>query len=284
MNQKRIKILVACHKPDKVYHDNIYMPIHVGKAISRFNLSFLGDDTGDNISEKNPNYCELTALYWAWKNLKDIDYIGLCHYRRYFDFHNQSFCHRNSFEPSDKIGNHDYSLTPKIIKILESGKIIVPKKNVGRCSVLTEYCMSHISDDMRTLRRIVMALPDKRYAKAFNKVMNGNKYSACNMFVMPWNVFSNYCQWLFDVLFAVERQTDTTNYSSRQKRIYGFMSERLLDVFLYANDLKEHEVPVITFSDDKVNLNMPWWEYVMKTFIKNLAFKFTLPPLLLENQ
>ena len=86
--QPRIKILVACHKADpNIRQDDIYMPIQVGKALHPdLDLGFQCDNTGDNISEKNGTYCELTALYWAWKNLKDVDYIGLCHYRRYFGF------------------------------------------------------------------------------------------------------------------------------------------------------------------------------------------------------
>ena len=74
----RIKILVACHKADpNIRHDDIYMPIQVGKALHpELDLGFQCDNTGDNISEKNGSYCELTALYWAWKNLKDVDYTG----------------------------------------------------------------------------------------------------------------------------------------------------------------------------------------------------------------
>ena len=84
----KIKILVASHKPDKVYCDDVYTPIHVGRAISKYKeemADMIGDDTGDNISAKNGTYCELTATYWAWKNLKDVEYVGLAHYRRYFE-------------------------------------------------------------------------------------------------------------------------------------------------------------------------------------------------------
>ena len=83
----KIKILVACHKPCDVISNDVYMPIHVGRAVSKYKdemAHMTGDDTGDNISEKNPYYSELTALYWAWKNLRDVEYIGLCHYRRLF--------------------------------------------------------------------------------------------------------------------------------------------------------------------------------------------------------
>ena len=81
---EKIKILVACHKQAEVFKNNVYLPIHVGKALHKdVDLGFLGDDTGENISRLNPLYCELTAQYWGWKNL-DVEYIGLCHYRRYF--------------------------------------------------------------------------------------------------------------------------------------------------------------------------------------------------------
>ena len=81
---EKIKILVAQHKEAEVFHNEVYIPIHVGKALSKTELGILCDDTGDNISHLNPYFCELTAQYWAWKNMHDVEYIGLCHYRRYF--------------------------------------------------------------------------------------------------------------------------------------------------------------------------------------------------------
>lgn len=81
-----IKILVACHKPDVCRHDVVFTPIHVGRDISKNTdemSDFIGDNTGDNISSLNPYYCELTAQYWMWKNLKNVDIVGLAHYRRY---------------------------------------------------------------------------------------------------------------------------------------------------------------------------------------------------------
>ena len=79
---KDIKIIVATHKKYQMPTEEIYIPIHVG-AEGKEKLEYVPDNTGENISVKNPYYCELTGLYWAWKNL-DAEYIGLVHYRRYF--------------------------------------------------------------------------------------------------------------------------------------------------------------------------------------------------------
>ena len=73
MKDKKVKILVACHKPDSVYEDEVYTPIHVGRAISKCTDDMhhmIGDDTGDNISDKNPMYCEVTAQYWGMEKLE----------------------------------------------------------------------------------------------------------------------------------------------------------------------------------------------------------------------
>ena len=78
-----LKIFIATHKKFDVPMSKYHVPLHVGRE-GKEDLGYLGDNTGDNISLKNPNYCELTGLYWIWKNVKDVDYIGLCHYRRYF--------------------------------------------------------------------------------------------------------------------------------------------------------------------------------------------------------
>ncbi|MBQ3778942.1 MAG: DUF4422 domain-containing protein, partial [Fibrobacter sp.] len=95
LDSSKIKILVCCHKPCPVPSQDWFLPIQVGAALSKQDLGFQKDnlvngETCDNISEKNPNYCELTALYWAWKNIRkiypEIQYIGLNHYRRYFAF------------------------------------------------------------------------------------------------------------------------------------------------------------------------------------------------------
>ena len=78
------KIIVCCHKNALLKQSDSYIPVHVGKALTGEDFGLIGDNTGDNISLKNSSYCELTGMYWAWKNLSGVDFIGLCHYRRPF--------------------------------------------------------------------------------------------------------------------------------------------------------------------------------------------------------
>lgn len=111
-----IKILVATHKKYEMPRYSCYLPLHVGKK-GKDNLGYVGDDTGENISEKNPYYCELTGVYWAWKNLK-ADYIGLAHYRRQFKGRNKQ---KNSL--------FDTVLSDIEIKeLLKETDVILPKK------------------------------------------------------------------------------------------------------------------------------------------------------------
>ena len=89
----KIKILVCCHKHCEIPEDPIYLPIQVGKALHDYDLGIQTDNQADgkacdNISDLNNVFSEMTAVYWAWKNMEKIspetEYIGLCHYRRFF--------------------------------------------------------------------------------------------------------------------------------------------------------------------------------------------------------
>lgn len=247
---KNVKILVCCHKKDVMATSEPYLPIHCGKALSQLDLGIIGDDTGDNISRKNPNYCELTAMYWAWKNLKDVDIIGLCHYRRYFDFHKQ--CRRvvpSTFFPEKDFAKLDLTIPDEVLRRVWGGYVVVCKPRCFMYNLMFDYAWYHISDDMKTLERL-MKEKYPRESKAFNHVMHQRNYfHARNMFIMRWQDFDKYCSWLFAVLADVEQRTDISHYNPMQARIYGFMSERLLDVWLCANHSKIDERPVIFIAD-----------------------------------
>ena len=169
-----IKILVAAHKKYWMPADDVYMPLQVG-AEGKEPLGYIPDNTGDNISDKNPNYCELTGLYWAWKNL-DCEYIGLCHYRRYFG----KSTHTKDIEKKKSAIFHraDYE------KLLEKYDVILPvKRNYYIETVRSQYEHAHFKKDLDEVQEII-AEKYPGYSDAFTAVMNRRKLYILNMFVM----------------------------------------------------------------------------------------------------
>ena len=218
MNQIKVKILVACHKPDTVYSDDVYIPIHVGRAVSKFKEEMtymIGDDTGDNISKKNPYYCELTAQYWAWKNL-DCEYVGLCHYRRYFQ---------------DKI-------TENYIKNkVDSGYDIVlvkpihSKRNLGN-RLVDATCLEEVYIFTEVFKKLHPSL----YSN-FIEHLGCNVLSPYNMFVANKSLFDEFASFQFELLEELEKYILPSNYS-RMRRVYGYLSEVLLSFYIKMKGLK----------------------------------------------
>lgn len=249
---KNVKILVCCHKQDVLAQETPYYPIHVGKALSSLDLGIPGDDTGDNISQKNSSYCELTGMYWAWKNLKDVDVIGLCHYRRYFDFHGQySMLLPHKILPSSAFGNINLAVPDDIVQLVGKGKVVVANPLVFTYAVAIDYCERYVSDDYRVMEYVIKKTQPEKYQRAFYEVMVRNcSLSPYNMFMMRWEDFDSYCSWLFPLLETIENATEIEYYNSMQHRIYGFMSERLLNVWLYANKKTLIGKPILKIEDN----------------------------------
>lgn len=277
------KILVCCHKRDIMATNDPYFPIHVGKALSHTELGIQPDNMGDNISEKNPNYCELTGMYWAWKNLKDVDIIGLCHYRRYFDFHSKGISSHldQILKKSSDFDQTDLSVPEEIFQLIKNGVAIVPRPwNVNE-SIKNLYCEKHISDDYRIMEQVIREGGDRKYIQAFWKLMyESNRQYYGNMFIMTWHDFDTYCNWVFDILSKIEQLTDITHYNPVQRRIFGYMSERLFNVFLIANHFKTIERPVIYFNDNARNYNLSFNDlikYKLGCWRNNIAFNLLRP-------
>ena len=245
------KILVCCHKPDNFKNDEVYMPIHVGKANSKYDLGIQGDDTGDNISKENPHFCELTGLYWAWKNMQPVDYIGLCHYRRYFNFHTHGTMFSDStIIHSEKFDDLDLSL-PNIDGLFSQYDAVIAKPRIYPYSLSVDYCVGQVSEDLLTLYEVVEAKYPDYSVDMKNVFLKNNKLSHYNMFILRWEDFNNYCEWLFDVLFEVRKKINIENYSVYQGRIWGFMSERLLQVWLLHNNKRVKHYPIYWIVDNK---------------------------------
>lgn len=244
-------VILACyHKPGNYISADGYLPVQMGKAVSCHDLGITGDDTGDNISELNPYFCELTGIYWAWKNLKDVQYIGLCHYRRVFDFKASFFAPYNrTKEDFDKI---DLSL-PDFDKIFGNHDVIVPYPFYLKHSVVYQYCVAHNSEDLRICRNII----DKKYPEyipAFNKVLSKNRFFGANMMIMRKHDFDKYCEWLFDILFELKDRIKFECYPDYQKRVFGFLSERLFTVYITHNKLRV-KYANMAFSDESLKIS-----------------------------
>lgn len=202
----------------------LYKPIFVGKKLHpERNLPFEGDDTGDNISSKNSSYNELTALYWGWKNLKNIDALGIVHYRRYLSLNKKKDLDKilNQKQTSDLLANFDIILPKKRHYYIESN--------------YSHYIHAHHQKPIDDTREIIAKkFPD--YLDSFDEVMGRKSAHMFNMFIMKKKPLDEYCSWVFGILTEVENVTNTSDFNQYEKRVYGFISERLLDVWLNKHD------------------------------------------------
>lgn len=235
---KKIKVIIATHKKYDMPNDKIYIPVQVG-AEGKEDLGYERDNTGDNISLKNPNFCELTGLYWAWKNLKS-DYIGLAHYRRHFKGKKKS---KNKFECvlSEKEMN----------ELFKENDIILPKKrNYYIETLYSHYEHTMYIEPLDITGKIIKKKYPKYYSE-FELLKKRKTAHMFNMFIMKKDIMDKYCEWLFDVLFELEKIVDNSKYDSFHARFYGRVSELLFDVWLNTNGYKYTEVPVMSM--EKVN-------------------------------
>lgn len=236
--------------------DDVYIPVHVGKE-NKQDLGYVGDNTGENISLKNPNYCELTALYWGWKNLK-CDYMGLVHYRRHF-------CNNNFY--LGLFGNKKKKILTKekVENILKNYDMILPKKrNYWIETNFSHYDHAHNANDLLKTREIIQKLYP-RYLNSFDKVMKKRKAHMFNMFIAKKEIVENYSKWMFDILFQLEKCIDISSYSDYEARVFGYISELLLDVWLDKNHVNYKEMPVMFM--EKQNWPKKIYSFVLRKLL-----------------
>ena len=237
-------IYVIAHKPLKnceaVIEKQGYQVLQVGAGEPIPNS--LRDNTGDNISEKNPSWCELTGHYWMWKNTSD-ELVGLIHYRRYFVKH---LWHMIDKRLPLALRLMDERSIQKILKRYDL--IVAERWNMNGETVLEQWNKSHHSEDMVIIRGAIEKLYPE-YLPAFDNVMGRDWWYACNMFIMNRPLFDNYSEFLFSVLFEAEKYVVVSTTSQYQKRVFGFLSERLLNVWIEHNQLNAYEAHV--FFNDK---------------------------------
>ncbi|MGO2695543.1 MAG: DUF4422 domain-containing protein [Bavariicoccus seileri] len=231
-----LKILVATHKKAYIPKLPDYYPIQVGAKINGRIDGFLWDDTGNNISTLNPYYSELTAIYWAWKNLED-DYIGLVHYRRFFA---AGFLSSLKKSPISR----DFLSPTKIEEILTRVDIILPKKrNYYIESVYEHYTHTLNKNDLiETEKIIARRCPD--YLEEFEKLKIRRSAHMFNMFIMSREMLNQYCSWLFPILEEL-LACRGTEFDAFHNRYPGRVSELLFDVWIHTNKYSYAEQPLL---------------------------------------
>lgn len=230
MQEKKIVVAVIAHKPYPRPSDPCYLPIEVGAASRSTHFFPNRDDQGINISEKNKSFCELTGIYYAYKNL-DYDILGLVHYRRLFR-------KRNHFV-AKKIKNVLTSY--QVEKDLRKFDFILPKKRHYYIeSNYSHYINAHVAEPLDKTREIIKDFYPE-YLSAFDQQMKKKSGHYFNRFIGNKEVVVGYLDWLFAILFRLEKEIDISSYSQYDQRVFGFVSELLLDVYINKNGLKFKE-------------------------------------------
>ncbi|AFJ46551.1 DUF4422 domain-containing protein [Shimwellia blattae] len=273
-----IKIYTCHHKPSSFLSAATIHPLHVGKANSLNDIGCPGDDTGDNISFKNPFYCELTAHYWVWKNEHLADYVGFMHYRRHLNFSPKQDYPEDVWgvvnsPVIDAAYEAKFGLSDEVIsESIRGYDLVVPRKwsvtSAGSKNNFEHYEKGeflHIGDYQAAIEVVTELYPDYASAiKTFNTAADGY-YT--NMFVMKKNMFTAYSEWLFSILSVLEHRISMNNYNAQEKRVIGHIAERLFNIYL----IKQQEEKQLKIKE------------LQRTFVTEETFNGKLKPAFSEN-
>lgn len=226
-----LSIYIMTHVKFDPPQNPIYHPLHVGHALHD-DLGYPGDDTGENISDLNMYYSELTGLYWAWKNVHNTEYIGLCHYRRYFLNDSGCIMTKADFMP-----------------ILAKYQVILSKPYNPKQIYRDIYAEAHNIHDLEAVGEAILQLYPDCYP-LFEEVLASKTIYCGNLFVTTKELFDDYAEWLFSIFDVASKQIDTSAYDDYHKRVYGFLSEQLLYVWVRYRNLTYYEAP-IGFTQEK---------------------------------
>lgn len=240
----KVRMYVASHKKAQFPPASAYVPVQVNAAAAKeCFLGFRHDDEGENISDRNARYCEMTVQYWAWKN-EEADYYGFCHYRRYFNLSGNQYKENGWGEViADYIDDdaiRKFGLTnEKLAEALQDCDVLCsPRNDVSAFPSPLSSIREHwhkaehlLDEDLEILEEVVREL-QPRYSAALEKVLSGSAISFCNMYVMRKDIFFDYCQWLFPLLERFEEKRDYSHYSKEALRTVGHLAERLFNVYM----------------------------------------------------
>ena len=280
-----IKIFVS-HRIDinsELIENPLYIPVRCGAVFDKENpMDIAGDDTGDNISEKRMSFCEFTVQYWAWKNVQ-ADYYGLCHYRRYLSFANQTYMtdyydgmvHRALLVPKEKnrFGLLDSS---KMETQIEKYDLLVAERipvrrlvtPVGVPKTVQEMWLGYhgqfldkeyIQVLFETIRQMA-----PEYFDSAKEYLRGSVFWGYNCYVMKKELFSALCEFEYPILFSLESKVNLEKYP----RVLGYLGEILYGIFVFhvyrQNKWRIKEQQLLYICDSKRidNRRNSFWRYI----------------------
>ena len=233
MRRMSVKIYAMTHKQFAVPDDPMYVPLHVGHKNAKEDFGYIGDDTGDNISERNCYYAELSGAYWVWKNVVDVDYVGICHYRRFL------------------MGEEGYVFSEaEYEQILQTHDIVTTKQLGLPGSYRNGFGAHHNVSMLDETGRIISEIYPEYY-DTFVSLVHQDKTYFGNIMVAEKKLYDAYCEWLFTIFFALQERIDLTFADDYHKRVFGFISEFLLYVWVKARNLKAYECRVAVIGEKK---------------------------------
>lgn len=263
-------IYIVTHKKIPLRNSKIRKKIKVGSKID--DIEYLNDSDGDNISYKNPFYCELTALYWIWKN-SDENIVGLEHYRRFF---------ASSITPF----KYKFLTEKEINKYLKKFDLIIPQfgtfgefkkfSNISEAyKIIGERDNTHVYSDLECLDKVIKEHFENEYDQFSTFFYKMNVQTSYNMFIGNKHIISKYCQWLFSVFDFLEKEIK--GYGDRvgnTRRLFGYLSELLFGYWIWKNKILYKQVPLILTEEFKELSIMKRCKLSIKFNIKKIMFYF----------
>lgn len=240
--KNNIILFSAFHKHFVQPNTDWIVPIQVGKAISDTDLGFLGDNTGDNISSLNPIFCELTMAYWIWKNAdrSQHSHWGLMHYRRYLSAPNLAYYisgKKSIIIKQQQLNDYINEKTKaNILKDLQDYDVIMPfrrrlKIEEQKMTLEEQFKTVHCPDHWDIMKQVLLEKYPE-YEQSLQLFYKSKRMYYGNMMIASWKMWDHYLEWLFDILFEVLQRINIPD-DMYQKRVSGFLSERLLDLYMY---------------------------------------------------
>lgn len=227
-----IKLYVSCHKPFAIPTHPLLYPIQVGAAQTKERFDgMLSDAEGENISSLNSQYCELTAQFWAWKN-DEADWQGFFHYRRFlYPDIKAKYPYRIENAPTlkllQKLGYEEFG------SLISQYDLICPIGEQMYVPVRKHYADApyHHAADLDRMERILYEMHPE-YQAAAQMYLNGTVHYFGNLYVFSRRRFEQYCEWLFPMLAEFDRLADFSDYSTQERRVDGYLAERLFGIYL----------------------------------------------------